>query len=312
MGRAMPEINARQALAPEGAEILPNPRGTAPGLWLEARGRIIILFPGPPNEMEAMFEHEVERRLARQSSGLRLVKREIRVTGMPESHLEEIIAPIYTGYPGVETTILAGQGEIQIHPRMWSADAEAARQTLNELTSKIETALGEHIFSSDGEPFEKVVAAALLAHHATIATAESCTGGLVAERLTRVPGSSAYFLGGVVCYSDGFKTAFAGVPEDVIKTRGAVSSEVAIALAEGIRRRGEATLGVGITGIAGPDGGTPERPVGTVHIALASEKWTRESRFLFPGDRERVRWQASQVALDWVRRHFLIGARGGA
>jgi nicotinamide-nucleotide amidase len=278
---------------------------------METRGRIIILLPGPPNEMEAMFEHEVERRLARRSSSLRLVKREIRVTGMPESHLEELIAPIYTGYADVETTILAGQGEIQIHPRMWSADTKAARQTLDDLTKKIEAALGEHIFSRDGEPFENVVGAALLANHATIATAESCTGGLVAERLTRVPGSSAYFLGGVVCYSDGSKTAFAGVPEDVIKTRGAVSSEVASALAEGIRRRCGATLGAGITGIAGPDGGTSEKPVGTVHIALASEKGNRESRFLFPGDRERVRWQASQVTLDWVRRHFLAGARGG-
>jgi nicotinamide-nucleotide amidase len=311
MGRAMPENNVRQAMAPEGAEILPNPRGTAPGLWVETRGRIIILLPGPPNEMEVIFEHGVERRLARRCSGVRLVTREIRVTDMPESRLEELIAPIYTGYADVETTILAGQGEIQIHPRMWSADAEAAGRTLDELTAKIEAALGQHIFSSHGEQFESVVAASLLANHATIATAESCTGGLVAERLTRVPGSSAYFLGGVVCYSDESKKAFAGVPENVIKTHGAVSSEVAIALADGIRRRSGATLGVGITGIAGPSGGTPEKPVGTVHIALASEKQERESRFLFLGDRERVRWQASQVALDWVRRHFLPGARGG-
>jgi nicotinamide-nucleotide amidase len=310
-GRAMPENNIRQAMVPEGAEILSNTRGTAPGLWLETRGRIIILLPGPPDEMEAIFEHEVERRLARRSAGLRLVKREIRVTGLPESRLEELIAPIYTGYADVETTILAGQGEIQIHPRMWSADAEAARRTLDELTSKIESALGEHIFSSHGEAFENVVAAALVANHATIATAESCTGGLLAERLTRVPGSSAYFVGGVVCYSDESKTAFAGVPGETINTHGSVSAEVAVALAEGIRRRSGAMMGVGITGVAGPGGGTPEKPAGTVHIALASEKQRRESRFLFPGDRERVRWQASQVALDWVRRHFLPGARGG-
>jgi len=310
MSRAMPEINVRQAMVPEGAEILPNPRGTAPGLWLETRGRFIILLPGPPNEMEGIFEQEVVRRLARHSPGTRLVKREIRVTGMGESHLEELIAPIYTSYPNVETTILAGQGEIQIHPRMWSADAEAARQTLDELTGKIEVALGEHIFSTDGESFEKVVAAALVANHATIATAESCTGGLVAERLTRVPGSSAYFISGVVCYSNEAKTALAGVPGEVIAAHGAVSSEVAIRLAEGIRRRSGATLGIGITGIAGPDGGAPEKPVGTVHIALAAENKTRESRFVFPGDRERVCWQASQVALDWVRRHFPPGLRG--
>jgi nicotinamide-nucleotide amidase len=310
MSRAMPEINIRQAMVPEGAEILPNPRGTAPGLWLEPRGRRIILLPGPPNEMEGMFEQEVVRRLARRGAGIRLVKCEIRVTGMGESHLEEIIAPIYSSYPNVETTILAGQGEIQIHPRMWSADAEAARHILDELTAKIEVALGDHIFSSVGETFENVVAKALTANHATIATAESCTGGLVAERLTRVPGSSAYFISGVVCYSNEAKTALADVSPAMIATRGSVSSEVAIAMAEGIRRRSKATLGIGITGIAGPGGGTPEKPVGMVHIAFADENNTRESRFVFPGDRERVRWQASQVALDWVRRYFLPGSCG--
>jgi nicotinamide-nucleotide amidase len=307
-GRVMAENNVRQAMVPQGATILENNNGTAPGLWLESGQQIIILLPGPPRELKAMFESEVEPRLERRAPASRLHHLQLRVAGLPESDLDLRIAPIYKTYPDVETTLLASPGEIEVHFRIWSADAAAADRRLEELERHIALALGEHIVSSGGESLEQVVGRLLATHHATIATAESCTAGLVAERLTRVAGSSAYFLGGVICYSNELKTAFADVPAEVIAAHGAVSTEVATGLAEGIRRRTGATLGLSVAGIAGPSGGTPDKPVGTVHIALAADGGTRERGLHFaPGDRERIRWQAAQTALDMVRRHF-IGA----
>ena len=309
-GRTMPGINARQAMVPEGAEVLENPRGTAPGLWLEADGRVVVLLPGPPQELESMFLKEVQPRLARRNLGLRLHTRDLRITGMPESEVEQRVAPIYTQYAEAETTILASAGEIQLHPRVWSSDAAGAEKILDEFVERIALALGKNLFSTAGESLEDVVARTLQRQHATIAVAESCTGGMLAERLTNVPGSSSYFRGGVVCYSNDLKTAWADVPAEIIETRGAVSPEVAISLAEGIRQRSGAALGLGVTGIAGPGGGTAEKPVGTVHIALADEKGSREHGFRFPGDRDRIRHQATQAALDIVRRHLLFGAHG--
>jgi nicotinamide-nucleotide amidase len=313
-GRTMAENNVRQAMVPEGATILANPRGTAPGLWIESKQRIVVLLPGPPRELKSMFEAEVESLLARRAPSLRLHHRDLRVAGLPESDLDQRIAPIYKTYSDVETTLLASPGEIEVHFRIWSADSAEANRRLDELERHIALSLGEYIVSTAGETLEQVVGRLLATHHETIATAESCTAGLVAERLTRVAGSSAYFLGGVVCYSNEMKTAFAGVPAEMIDTHGAVSAEVARALAEGIRRRTGAALGIGVTGVAGPGGGTPAKPVGTVHIALAAKGHTIERGLMFPGDRERVRWQASQSALDMVRRHFLGASesRGGA
>jgi len=304
-GRQMSESNKRQAMVPEGATVLENKRGTAPGLWLEERGRIVVLLPGPPNELKAMAAEQVRPRLEKIAGARRLHARELRVAGMPESDLDQRIAPIYTGYADAQTTILAAPGEIQIHLRTWSEDAAAAGRMLDELTERIRFALGEAVFTTKGEDMEAVVANALNQSRATIAVAESCTGGLVAQRLTSIPGSSSYFLGGVVCYSNELKSAWVDVAEELIESKGAVSAEVAVALAEGIRRRTGAMLGVGITGIAGPSGGTPEKPVGTVHIALANESATKERGVLFPGDRERIRLYASQTALDMVRRYFL-------
>ncbi|MGB6199126.1 MAG: competence/damage-inducible protein A [Candidatus Acidiferrales bacterium] len=304
-GRTMAENNVRQAMVPEGATILPNARGTAPGLWIESKQRIVILLPGPPRELKGMFEAEVEPLLARRAPALRLHHRELRVAGMPESDLDQRIAPIYKTYADVETTLLASPGEIEVHFRIWSADAAEADRRLDELERHMALSLGEYIVSTGGETQEQVVGRLLTANHATIATAESCTAGLVAERLTRVAGSSAYFLGGVVCYSNELKTAFADVPAEMIETHGAVSPEVARALAEGIRRRTGAALGIGVTGVAGPSGGTPAKPVGTVYIGLATNSGTIERALKLTGDRERIRWQASQSALDMLRRHFL-------
>jgi nicotinamide-nucleotide amidase len=305
MGREMPEVNVRQAMVPEGAEILENPRGTAPGLWLEDGGRAVVLLPGPPRELKPLFREQVLPRLERRVSGVRMHSRELRVTGLGESHVEQRIQAIYKRFPEVQTTILAAPGETQIHLRFWTEDAGRAKKTLDEIVQGFEIALADRIFSQDGRALEEVVAEQLTLNNATIAAAESCTGGLLAQRLTSIAGSSSYFLGGVVCYSNELKTAWADVPSEMIAAKGAVSTEVAVALAEGIRRRVGSTLGVGITGIAGPGGGSDEKPVGTVHVAISHGGGIKERAARFPGDRESIRWQASQIALDLVRVHFL-------
>ena len=312
LGREMPEVNARQAMVPEGAEILENPRGTAPGLWLEDAGRSVVLLPGPPRELKPLFREQVLPRLELRVSGVRMHSRELRVTGLGESHVEQRILPIYKRFPEVQTTILAAPGETQVHLRLWTDDAARAKKTLDEIVQGFEIALTDRIFSQDGRSLEEVVAEQLLLNAATIAAAESCTGGLLAQRLTSIAGSSSYFLGGVVCYSNELKTAWADVPAEIIAAKGAVSPEVAVALAEGIRRRVGSTLGVGVTGIAGPSGGSDEKPVGTVHVAISHAGTIKERGVRFPGDRESIRWQASQLALDLVRVHFLYNAQNAA
>jgi nicotinamide-nucleotide amidase len=312
LGREMPEVNVRQAMVPEGAEILENKRGTAPGLWLEDAGRVIALLPGPPRELKPLFHEQVLPRLERRASGVRLHHREIRVTGLGESHVEQRILPIYKRYPEVNTTILAAPGETQIHLRLWSEDAPHAKKTLDEIVRSFEIALTDRIFSEDGRSLEEVVAHELTMNNATIAAAESCTGGLLAQRLTSIAGSSSYFLGGVVCYSNELKTVWADVPAEMILAKGAVSPEVAVALAEGIRRRVGSTFGVGITGVAGPGGGSEEKPVGTVHVAVSYPGGVKERGIRVPGDREAIRWQASQAALDMVRVHFLYSGQNNA
>lgn len=311
-GRNMPEINTRQAMVPEGAVALENTRGTAPGLWIEAGDKLIILLPGPPTELEGVFQKEVKPRLARRSGNTRLYTRDLRITGLTESDAEQRVAPIYSQYPGTETTILASPGEIQLHPRIWSEDEVAATKLLDEMVKRFALALGEKLFSVAGETLEQVVAHVLQENQATIAVAESCTGGMLAERLTNVPGSSSYFRGGAVSYSNDLKSAWADVPKELVDAKGAVSSEVALAMADGIRRRTNATIGVGVTGIAGPAGGTADKPVGLVHIAIADENGPHGLTFRFPGDRDRIRRQASQAALDMVRRHFLYETRAKA
>jgi nicotinamide-nucleotide amidase len=305
--RPMPEINARQAMVPEGAAILPNSRGTAPGLWLEANGRIIILLPGVPSELRGLFEMEVKPRLMRIAPCERLFTRELRVTGLPESEVEVRVSPVYAIYPDVEVTILASPSGIQLHPRVWSKDAAQAEKMLDEMTARMALPLGENLVSMYGETMEEAVGRLLTENRATIAVAESCTGGMLAEHLTNLAGSSNYFLGGVVCYSNEMKTALAGVPAHLIETKGAVSAEVAAALADGIRKGSGATIGIGVTGVAGPGGGTPDKPVGLVHIGIADEHGPRSREFRFSaGDRDRNRQMATQAALDLVRKHFLF------
>jgi nicotinamide-nucleotide amidase len=308
--RAMPEINERQAMVIEGATIMRNPRGTAPGLWIEAQGHIIVLLPGVPQELRSLMEVEVKPRLLKLGIPERLYTRELRITGIFESDVEQRVSPLYAQYPDTETTILAAVSGIQLHPRLWSDDPVKANATLDELVKRMSLALGEHLFSTHGESLEQIVANLLTENRATIAVAESCTGGLLAERLTSLPGSSAYFVGGVVCYSNEMKTSAVGVPAELIEAKGAVSAEVALALATGIRKRTGATLGLGVTGIAGPGGGTPEKPVGLVHIGIADERGAIEMVSQLPGDRERIRQFSTQRALNLVRRHYLFPQHG--
>lgn len=304
LGRTMSANNLRQAMVPEGADWLRNDRGTAPGLWMEQDGAIVVLLPGPPGELEAMFEASCLPRLEPRSGGQRLRTRVYKVVGLPESEVDHRIAPLYKPYQNPVTTILSTLGTIEVHLRAHGSGDQQAEALLSELGDKIEFALGDHIFSSRGETLEEVVGMYLVMKQKTVAVAESCTGGLVAERLTRVPGSSGFFLGGVVCYSNEVKTRFVGVPAEMIAAHGAVSKPVAQALAEGIRRRTGSSLGLGITGIAGPSGGTPEKPVGLVFIALADDRSTEVRQFRFPGERERVRMWSSVAALEMTRRRI--------
>jgi nicotinamide-nucleotide amidase len=304
-GRRMPQINAKQALVPVGATVLPNPRWTAPGLWVEDGKRLVILLPGPPSELEPMFEEQVGPRLESRATGPRLYARDLRTTGLGESAVDQAIAPIYKGYRDIQTTLLQVPGEIQIHLRLWSDETATAVRRLDEIVERIARAMGENLFSKKGEEIEQVVAQELTWHGATIAVAESCTGGMLGERLTRLPGSSSHFAGGVISYSNQLKSAWLDVPAELIESKGAVSAEVAQAMAESVRRRSGTTLGLAVTGIAGPTGATEEKPVGTVYIALADADGAKEKAFRFPGERGRIRAQATVAALDMVRRYYL-------
>jgi nicotinamide-nucleotide amidase len=304
LGRAMPENNLRQAQVPEGADWLENRNGTAPGIWIEHKGTIVVLLPGPPRELEPLFESTCAPRLERVSTGARIRTRVYKIVGLPESEVDHRIAPLYLPFTDVATTILASLGSIEVHLRARAATDQEAEARLAEVGDKIELALGDHVYSTKGESMEEVVGMYLVMRQKTVAVAESCTGGLLAERLTRISGSSSYFLGGIVCYSNDLKTRLAGVPAELIATHGAVSKPVAQALAEGVRARSGASLGIGITGIAGPNGGTSEKPVGLVFVSLADERGTQVREFHFPGSRERVRLWATQMALEMMRRRI--------
>lgn len=308
-GWKMTPNNAKQADVLEGATVLPNPNGTAPGQWLsgefEGRERIVILLPGPPHEMKALFEQEVRDRLRAKVPPAHLFTRTLKVAMLGESAVDARVAPIYKRYPDVDTTILAGAGEIELHFKTRATTLEAAQTRADEVADLVEVELDDAVYSRDGQSLEQIVGYWLQMRNATLAVAESCTGGLLAERITSIAGSSRYFVGGAVVYSNNLKTEFAGVPADMIERHGAVSREVAAALAEGIRYRCESTLGVGVTGVAGPGGGSLEKPVGLVFHAVASDTGTEIVERNFPGDRKRIRRFASTMALDMVRRKLM-------
>jgi nicotinamide-nucleotide amidase len=304
-GLTMPERNSRQAMVIDGAEVLDNPHGTAPGLFLDHDHTLIALLPGPPREMRPMFENHVQPRLVSKTGQLRVIRRVLRVAGMGESAVDERIAPIYTRYTNPVTTILFNRSEIEVQLTARGRTEAEAETLLDKVSGELESELGHSIFAFRGETMEEVVGLRLSVGGYTIAVAESCTGGLIAERLTDVPGSSRYFIEGVVTYSNDSKTRAAGVEPMLLLEYGAVSAPVAEAMAEGIRKRAGTDFGLAVTGIAGPGGGSKEKPVGLVYIALASDVQTEHRKLLLPGDRQLIRWRASQAALDLLRRRLI-------
>ena len=303
--RKMVEINKRQAYLVEGAEALENPRGTAPGQWIETRqgtgGRIVMLLPGPPGELKPMFTEQCVPRLIRHLPPQVIRVRQFRVAGMGESDLDQLIAPVYTKYTNPTTTILAGAGDIHVNLRARGETEEEVERLLNEVAPPIEELLGDRIYSHNGDSLETVVGGLLRSSQATLSAAESCTGGIFGQRITSIPGSSDYFVGGFIVYSDPLKTALLGIDSALIEAHTAVSEEVARAMAAGARSKTGSTYAVSITGEAGPRSATGAAP-GTVFVGFASEAGTDARKLHLPGDRNRIRNLAAQSALDFVRR----------
>ena len=300
-GKVMAPVNEKQADVIEGAVVLPNPRGTAPGQRVEHDGRLLILLPGPPKEMQPMFEQQVLPFLRERAHGTVLHRRVLRIASMGESDVEQLVAPVYTRFTNPRTTILGGPGQVELHLVAEGSTAAAAEAAAEALAAAIRERLPGRIYSEDGRELHEVVAALLRERGVSLALAESCTGGLVAARLTEVPGASAFLERGYVTYSDRSKSELLGVDPGLIAAKGAVSEEVARAMAAGARRAAGADAAVAITGIAGPDGGSPEKPVGLVFLALDGTLGERVRRAHFPGDRERVQHQAVQAALEMLR-----------
>ena len=307
--RPMPENNRRQAMVPAGARVIDNGNGSAPGLWIDHGDRVVLLLPGPPRELKPMLTDVAKGWLSERVAGAPLVRRVLRVAGRFESEVDQVLAPLYKEWagrtPSVAATILATPGSIEIHVSTRAASAEIARAALETAVAEAVAAVGSNVYSTDGRLLEEVVGELLVERGLRVGVAESCTGGLITSRLTDVSGSSRYVDASIVTYSNQAKTDLLDVDAALIDEHGAVSEPVAIAMAQGIRHRAPADIGIGVTGIAGPTGGTPEKPVGTVAVAVASATGCRVRTFRFFGDRGLVKFQASQSALDMVRRMLL-------
>ena len=303
---AMPEINRRQAMVPAGARVIENERGSAPGLWLEEGDAAVVLLPGPPRELKPMLQALIAGPLRTRAAGAPLIRRVVKIAGVIESQTDEALQPLYREWeeqaPRINATILAALGQIELHLSTQAVSADEAASALDLAVRQVDRVMGENVFSRDGKSMEAVVGDLLTSRAYRIALAESCTGGLLTSRLTDVAGSSRYVERGVVAYANEAKTEWLGVSPALIAEHGAVSEPVAQAMAEGVRSRADVDVGVGVTGIAGPGGGSPEKPVGTVAIAAVTPSATRTRLFRFHGEREHVKFQASQAALDMVRR----------
>ena len=304
-GFVMSENNRRQAMVPKGAIVLENRNGSAPGLMLTSNGSDIVLLPGPPREMTPMLDAVIRDRLAAKGRGTGLFRRTLKITGRPESEVDAVAQPVYTPWlkqdVPISTTILAALGQIELHLTASAASLDEANRALDPAVEQLRAALGASVYSTDGRPLEAVVGAMLKDRGLTIALAESCSGGLLASRLTDVPGSSAYVERGVVCYSNRAKVELIGVPEELLREQGAVSEPVARAMAEGVAERSGTNVGVGITGIAGPDGGTAEKPVGTVVVAVSVNGETKVRTLKLFGGRDMIKYQSAQAAMNMLR-----------
>jgi nicotinamide-nucleotide amidase len=304
-GLEMAEINRRQGMVPRGAVVLENTHGTAPGLWLERGKTTLVLLPGPPREMAPMLDAVIRERLAPRAGGRGLFRRVLKITGRTESAVDAVAQPVYGPWAAasipITTTILAVMGQIELHLTAAAPDRATGDAALNGAVDALVAALGAAVYSVDGRPLEAVVGDLLRDAHWTIAAAESCTGGLLMSRLVSIPGSSAYVDRGLVAYSNQAKVDWLGVPQALLDEHGAVSEPVARAMADGIRSRAGTNVGIGITGIAGPDGGTPQKPVGTVAIAVVTDAGARVRTFEFIGNREQVNFQSTQAAMNMLR-----------
>ncbi len=306
INRPMAKNNIRQAYLIEGAEAMPNPNGTAPGQFLSTSRGALALLPGPPRELKPMVENELVPRLRPVLPPQNIRVRTFRITGIGESDLDTLIAPVYTRYTNPVTTVLSAPGDLLVHLRARAETREQADALLREVGNPIAQLLGDRLYSEDpDETLEMVVGRCLRKKHATVATAESCTGGLIASRLTERQGSSKFFIGGYVTYSDAQKKETLGVPADILEKYSAVSERTAAAMAEGARRRAGTTWGLSSTGYAGPDGGTDFDPVGTVYLGLAGPAGTQVTRIRYGVDRFRIRALATQAALDLLRKALL-------
>jgi nicotinamide-nucleotide amidase len=304
-GIEMPANNARQAMVMTGAHLLENNNGTAPGQLVQQADCTVVLLPGPPREMKPMFSEQVAPVLRQRVGEVFILRHKLSIYGLTESKTDELAAPVYLAYTNPATTILFKDGQIELHLTAQAATADAAQALLDELAAKLVAVLGDYVYSQKDESLEKVVGDLLRARQATLATAESCTGGLLAGRLTDVAGSSDYFISGVVSYANEAKMDLLGVPQALLDQHGAVSEPVAEAMARGIRERAGTTYGIGITGIAGPGGGSEEKPVGLVYIALADAQGSKARKLMFPGDRQFIRTLSVNAALDILRRSLL-------
>ncbi len=303
-GREMPDINKRQAYVIDGSEILPNPHGSAVGMLTEFDGKMLAVLPGPPRENQPMFNDHVFPKLKEKAGEVYVKRRILRVSGKGESAVDEIAAPIYTRYADVQTSILFNRSEVEIHIAARSDKAENAQATADKLADELAAALGNAVFSTNGDTMEEVVGQRLKALRETVSVAESCTGGLIGTRFTEIPGSSDYFMEGAITYSNDAKIRTLRVPPEIIEMHGAVSAECAEAMAAGMRSYASTDHAISVTGIAGPDGGTDEKPVGTVFIGYAGPKGVKSVKIVLPGDRYLIRWRASQAALDYLRRQL--------
>jgi nicotinamide-nucleotide amidase len=301
----MPEINARQALVINGAEVLPNPNGTAPGMLVTEGKCTVAMLPGPPREMKPMFDASVAPVLKQRAGDMLILRRKLSIFGLTESRTDELAAPVYTNYKNPSTTILFKDGQIELHLTAQVKSETEGNRLLDEVAGQLDEALGDYVYSRrENETLEQVVGDLLRWRGYSLATAESCTGGLLAGRITEVAGSSEYFLEGVVTYSNEAKMRMLGVRAEMLEEHGAVSEPVACAMAVGVQRLADSTFGIGITGIAGPGGGSEEKPVGLVYIALADEENVTARKFIFPGDRQFIRTLSVNAALDLLRRRI--------
>ena len=302
LGRAMPAVNRTQAEVPEGATVLPNPRGTAPGLWVEDRARVVVMLPGVPSEMRGLLAEEVLPRLAARGTGLVVRSRSVRTTGIAESALAERVGAIEEEIAPLTLAYLPSTEGVDLRVTAWGLREDEAERRLAQVAAVLRERAGEHAYGADGADLAAVVLDQLRARKGRLVVAESCTGGLLGARITAVPGASSVFIGGVVAYDDVVKSGTLDVSPELLEQYGAVSEQVVSAMAEGVQRQFAVDAALAITGIAGPTGGTADKPVGTVWLAARWGARTRALKRIFPGDRGEIRARSAQAALDLLRR----------